>query len=75
MNYSDILIPVDGSEDAKAACRVAAQLTAAIPGRETLHLLHCVAPIPSLIGGDQREKLSRNTNKTLKPFLKASAPN
>ncbi|MEG6503458.1 MULTISPECIES: universal stress protein [unclassified Desulfovibrio] len=59
MNYSDILIPVDGSEDAKAACRVAAQLTAAIPGRETLHLLHCVAPIPSLIGGDQREKLKQ----------------
>ncbi len=63
MNYSDILIPVDGSEDAKAACRVAAQLTAAIPGRETLHLLHCIAPIPSLIGGEQREKLKQEHEK------------
>ena len=63
MNYSDILIPIDGSEDAKAACRVAAQLMAAIPGRETLHLLHCIAPIPGLIGGEQREKLKQDHEK------------
>ena len=63
MNYSNILIPVDGSEDAKAACRVAAQLMAAIPGRETLHLLHCIAQIPGLIGGEQREKLKQEHEK------------
>ena len=57
MDYSNILIPVDGSEDAKYASRVAADLTKAIPGKEMLHLLHCVRPIPNLIGGEQREKL------------------
>lgn len=59
MDYSNILIPVDGSEDAKYACRVAADLTKAIPGKEMLHLLYCVMPIPNLIGGEQREKLER----------------
>lgn len=57
MDYSNILIPVDGSEDAKYAGRVAADLTTAIPGKEKLHLLHCIKPIPNLIGGDPREKL------------------
>ena len=57
MDYSNILIPIDGSEDAKYASRVAADLTKAIPGKEMLHLLHCVSPIPNLIGGGQREKL------------------
>ena len=57
MNYSSILVPVDGSDDAKFACKVAAQLASAIPGKETIHLLYCVPQIPGLIGGDQRAKL------------------
>lgn len=60
MNYTNILIPLDGSEDSKFACRVAADLTKAIPGKETLHLLHCIPPIPNLIGGEQRVKLKQD---------------
>lgn len=57
MQFSNILVPVDGSDDALFACRVAEQLTAAIPGKETITLLYCVDPIPALIGGQQRAEL------------------
>ena len=74
MDYSNMLIPVDGSEDAKAACKVAAQLTRALPGKETVHLLYCVEPIPSLIGGEQRTVLmQKHEEEALKIFSDASA--
>ena len=59
MAYTNILIPVDGSGDAKFACKVAAELATDIPGKETFHLLHCVALIPSLIGGEDRKALEK----------------
>ncbi|MFT4301093.1 MAG: universal stress protein [Desulfovibrio sp.] len=69
MDYSSILVPVDGSEDAKFACRVAAQLAGAIPGKETIHLLHCHEPIPILIGGEQRKTLMRRHEEETAQFF------
>lgn len=74
MRYSNILVPVDGSEDAKSACQVAAQLVGSIPGKETIHLLYCVEPIPSLIGGDQRTMLmQKHEDEAMKIFSDASS--
>ena len=74
MDFSNILVPVDGSEDAKSACQVAAQLTGAIPGKETIHLLYCVDPIPSLIGGDQRAMLMQtHEDEAMKIFSDATS--
>lgn len=57
MIYSNILIPVDGSEDSEFACDMAVGLMKALPGKETIHLLHCVDIVPALIGGKHREEL------------------
>ena len=74
MDYSNILVPVDGSEDAKSACQVAAQLTGAIPGKETIHLLYCVESIPSLIGGEQRAMLmQKHEEEGMKIFSDVSS--
>lgn len=59
MPYSRILIPVDGSEYSKAACNVAAALTQSIPGKETLHLLHCIVPIPDVKRRDILDSVSK----------------
>lgn len=57
MSHLSILIPVDGSADSLFACKIAADISAAIPGKEVLHLLHCVESIPNLVGGEERKKL------------------
>ena len=63
MATETILLPLDGSEHSKYACEVAYKLAALIPGEETMHLLHCVAPIPGLIGGEQRGQLEKDHAK------------
>lgn len=57
MGFNNILVALDGSECSLLACRLAAQLSNAIPGEEVVHLLHCTFPIPNLIGGEQRRQL------------------
>lgn len=59
MATETILLPLDGSEHSKYACEVAYRFAAMVPGEETMHLVYCVAPIPGLIGGEQREKLEK----------------
>lgn len=74
MNYSNVLVPVDGSEDAKYACHVAAQLASTIPGKKVVYLLYCVEPIPSLIGGEQRAMLmQKHEEEGTKIFSEASS--
>ncbi|MDL2306465.1 universal stress protein [Desulfovibrio sp. OttesenSCG-928-C06] len=59
MSTETILLPLDGSAHSKYACEVAYRLAARLPGKETMHLLHCVTPIPGLIGGEQRAQLEK----------------
>lgn len=63
MEYPHILIPVDGSKESAFACKLAVELTDSIPGQETIHLVHCLDPIPNLIGGEDRAALEKDNRK------------
>ena len=69
MSYSNIMIPVDGSEYSKFACNVAYELAKAVPGEEIMHLVHCMDPIPNLIGGEARQKLLKDHEETAKELF------
>ncbi len=57
MPYNTILIPLDGSTDSLFALETAMNFVCASPSGRTFHLVHCVEPIPNLIGGENREEL------------------
>ncbi len=57
MSYTNVLIPLDGSADAVFACEIAVNLSSSNPAGRTFHLLHCVEPVPGLIGGESRETI------------------
>lgn len=74
MPIESILIPVDGSKHSEYACEMAYKLVQLVPGQESVHLVHCIEPIPGLIGGDKREKLEKDyadeAEKIFAPCLK-----
>lgn len=57
MPYTHILIPLDGSPDSVFACEIAMNISCSDPAGRVFHLVHCVEPIPSLIGGENRDNL------------------
>ena len=72
MPYNNILIPLDGSPDAAFACELATNITCPDPAGRTIHLVHCIDPIPSLIGGENREALQEEQqNKASMIFAQA----
>lgn len=72
MPYNNILIPLDGSPDSIFACEIAMNLSCSDPAGRMFHLVHCVSPIPSLIGGESRENLMEDQkNEADKIFLQA----
>lgn len=56
MPYTNILIPFDGSSDAILACESALNLKEGQTGR-IIHLVYCIEPVASLIGGEKREEV------------------
>ncbi len=73
MPYANILIPLDGSPDAVFACETATHIVCPNSGR-TAHLIHCVEPIPDLIGGKTRGSLQASQrNESDKVFIQARA--
>ncbi|SBW10373.1 UspA domain protein [uncultured delta proteobacterium] len=74
MPYTNILIPLDGSPDSVFACETAMNITCPDPAGRTVHLLHCVDPIPNLIGGASRDDLQEEQqNEADKIFAQAKA--
>lgn len=72
MPYNNILIPLDGSPDSIFACEIAMNLSCPDPAARMFHLMHCVDPIPSLIGGESRENLHEDQkNEADKIFIQA----
>lgn len=69
-SYSNILLPLDGSDHSKLACAMAYRLAEAIPGEETMHLIHCVEPIPPRISGPNRQKLIEDYKREADEFFR-----
>lgn len=58
MPFTTILLPVDGSESAMHAGRLAAELAATFGSK--VHVMHCYETIPATIGGSAREEVAAN---------------
>jgi len=70
MFYKKILVPLDGSENAKLAARHAVAL--AKSGDMQVILLYCYGEIPTAIGGDARDTIIAECEKQGKSILEVA---
>ena len=56
MPFKTIMLPVDGSESAMHAGRLALELARVFSSR--VHVMHCYDTIPGTIGGEARERIA-----------------